>query len=257
DAITGSSARVCMVAAVHPAHAVETASTLRYARQYSALQSSGGGHVSIMSSQVRDLTRKVDSLKHNFEKALQGDEYSIAWTRESLQGSVHCQPKSNCKQCFDMQSHISWSQAHASKAAVRGQRRDRSGVGYITKESIINPDSDPPEKECEVTFEGRHGRPNIVLWYPEMALEMVKPPPPLVDAMRKLDDAEQELTRMKNELATAQKEEKARQQEWMAGAQPKKGTAHHPAESDENKMVRGLFVVSLLWRVTRSNRLLC
>ncbi|CAE8603480.1 unnamed protein product, partial [Polarella glacialis] len=197
-----------MVAAVHPAHAVETASTLRYARQYSALQSSGGGHVSIMSSQVRDLTRKVDSLKHNFEKALQGDEYSIAWTRESLQGSVHCQPKSNCKQCFDMQSHISWSQAHASKAAVRGQRRDRSGVGYITKESIINPDSDPPEKECEVTFEGRHGRPNIVLWYPEMALEMVKPPPPLVDAMRKLDDAEQELTRMKNELATAQKEEK-------------------------------------------------
>ncbi|CAK9033262.1 unnamed protein product [Durusdinium trenchii] len=69
DAITGSSARVCMVAAVHPAHPVETASTLRYARQYSALQSTTGSHASQLSSQVRDLQRKVDSLRHAFEKA--------------------------------------------------------------------------------------------------------------------------------------------------------------------------------------------
>lgn len=83
DAITGSSARVCMVAAVHPAHAVETASTLRYARQYSALQSTTGSHASQLSSQVRDLQRRVDSLRHAFEKALVGDEHSIAWTLSS------------------------------------------------------------------------------------------------------------------------------------------------------------------------------
>ncbi|CAE7225988.1 KIF13B [Symbiodinium natans] len=69
DAITGSSARVCMVAAVHPSHPVETASTLRYARQYSALQNTTGSHASQLSSQVRDLQRRVDSLRHAFEKA--------------------------------------------------------------------------------------------------------------------------------------------------------------------------------------------
>lgn len=73
------------------------ASTLRYARHYSALQNTSGSHASQLSSQVRDLQRRVDSLRHAFEKALGGDEHSIAWTRESLQGSVHCQPKANAR----------------------------------------------------------------------------------------------------------------------------------------------------------------
>ncbi|CAJ1429999.1 unnamed protein product, partial [Effrenium voratum] len=210
DAITGSSARVCMVAAVHPAHPVETASTLRYARQYSALQSTTGSFGSQLSSQVRDLQRRVDSLRHAFEKALAGDEHSIAWTRESLQGSVHCQPKANARQWFDSHPTLTWTPAHQSKAAVRGQRRDRSGIGYITK---MEEGDDAGSRVCEVTFEGRHGRPPVVLWYPEVALEMVKPPSTLLEAMQKLEAAEGELARLRGELQVARKDEAQRQQD--------------------------------------------
>ncbi|CAE7481081.1 KIF13B [Symbiodinium microadriaticum] len=221
DAITGSSARVCMVAAVHPSHPVETASTLRYARQYSALQNTTGSHASQLSSQVRDLQRRVDSLRHAFEKALAGDEHSIAWTRESLQGSVHCQPKANARQWFESHPTLSWTTAHQSKAAVRGQRRDRSGIGYITKiEEVVGGD-EALARVCEVTFEGRHGRLPVVLWYPEVALEMVKPPSSLLEAMQKLDTAEAELNRLRGELQAARKDEAMRQQEWMATAQGK------------------------------------
>lgn len=235
DAITGSSARVCMVAAVHPAHPVETASTLRYARQYSALQSTSGSHASQLSSQVRDLQRRVDALRHAFEKALNGDEHSIAWTRESLQGSVHCQPKANARQWFDSHPTLTWTQAHQSKAAVRGQRRDRSGIGYITKIEEI-PNEEVGSRICEVTFEGRHGRPPVVLWYPEVALEMVKPPSTLLEAMQKLDTAEAELSRLRGDLQAVRKDEAMRQQEWMATAQIGK-LPRLPKERDRKSVV--------------------
>eukprot|EP00913_Durusdinium_trenchii_P009962 g9349.t1 len=171
-----------------------------------------GSHASQLSSQVRDLQRKVDSLRHAFEKALMGDGHSIAWTRESLQGSVHCQPKANARQWFDSHPTLTWTQAHQSKAAVRGQRRDRSGIGYITKIEDAAEDSSG-SRVCEVTFEGRHGRPPVVLWYPEVALEMVKPPSTLLEAMQKLDAAETELMRLRGDLQAARKDEAMRQQD--------------------------------------------
>jgi len=136
DAITGSSARVCMVAAVHPAHEVETASTLRYARQYSALQSTTASAVPQLSKHARDQQRKVDALRVAFEQALAGsDGHGIQWTRESLQGSVHCQPRANAKSFFEGHPHATWTSAHQSKAAVRGSRKNADGVGFITATS--------------------------------------------------------------------------------------------------------------------------
>eukprot|EP00403_Amphidinium_massartii_P030152 CAMPEP_0178404362 /NCGR_PEP_ID=MMETSP0689_2-20121128/17843_1 /TAXON_ID=160604 /ORGANISM="Amphidinium massartii, Strain CS-259" /LENGTH=721 /DNA_ID=CAMNT_0020025341 /DNA_START=132 /DNA_END=2295 /DNA_ORIENTATION=+ len=204
DAITGSSARVCMVAAVHPDHPAETASTLRYAwQQYSTLQANSNTRASELASEVRSLQRKCDHQRHAFEKALASDEYGLAWTRESLRGTVHCQPKCDIKGIFEAHPYLSWTQAHQSKAAVRGQRRDRSAIGYIKTIVATPPARDPEDKpdgripviagrypggttsdRCtEVVFEGRHGRPPVILWYPESALEMVQPPKPLLDAL--------------------------------------------------------------------------
>lgn len=86
DAVTGTSARVCMVAAVHPNHAQESASTLRYAHQYSALQTSSGSRVSDLTSEVRQQQRRVDGLKRAFESACAGTEHGIAWTPEASSG---------------------------------------------------------------------------------------------------------------------------------------------------------------------------
>merc|ERR1719408_1082854 len=96
DAITGNSARVCMIAALSPGHPVECGSTLRYARQYSALQhSSTGPRLQELTSEVQQQQRKVDALRHNLKKVMEGDEYGIPWTAESLRGTV--QPTRNAK----------------------------------------------------------------------------------------------------------------------------------------------------------------
>merc|ERR1712060_894073 len=64
-------------------------------------------------------------------------------------------------------------------------------------------DGEPPERVMEVVFEGRHGKPPVVLWYPESALESVQPPQKLIDAMEQLKLAEEELARKKSELQKA------------------------------------------------------
>merc|ERR1719291_393568 len=88
DAISGTSARVCMMAAVHAAHPVETGSTLRYARQYSALQASTASRAQQLTAEVRDQQRKVDGMKKAFDQLLVDESTGISWTRETLKGST-------------------------------------------------------------------------------------------------------------------------------------------------------------------------
>lgn len=247
DAITGSTARVCMVATVHPAHAVETASTLRYARQYSSLQATTTNRIPELTSEVREQLRRLDNLRRAFEAALEGDDYGIAWTAESLRGTV--QPARNAREFVEGHPHLSWTSAHQSKQIVRGQQRDRSGVGRVRvvvdfatpRDAAEQPDGRPaagsPEalsatraaegggcgsgvenapRVVEVVFEGRHGRPPVVLWYPELALEVVQPPKKLVDAQEQLRRAEELVAQKKAELAKAKEEHLREEQEWMA-----------------------------------------
>eukprot|EP00929_Paragymnodinium_shiwhaense_P124196 TRINITY_DN9926_c0_g1_i1.p1 TRINITY_DN9926_c0_g1~~TRINITY_DN9926_c0_g1_i1.p1 ORF type:complete len:846 (+),score=180.96 TRINITY_DN9926_c0_g1_i1:142-2679(+) len=243
DAITGDTARVCMVAAVHPAHAVETASTLRYARQYSCLQSSGNSRVTQLAQEVRELQRKVDNLKNLFEKGLaEAAEDGTPWTRESLKGSVHCQPRRNARDFFDEHPYLVWTPNHQSKAAVRGQRRDKSSVGYIRTSVEIPPPRDPADKpdgrplaahlaaataspkddevakSAEVVYQGRNNRPDTVLWYPEPALDFLQPPRPLLDSMEKLQTVEEEMAVKKAELSKAKSSKQQKQEDWMATA---------------------------------------
>eukprot|EP00927_Polykrikos_kofoidii_P014275 TRINITY_DN16246_c0_g1_i2.p1 TRINITY_DN16246_c0_g1~~TRINITY_DN16246_c0_g1_i2.p1 ORF type:complete len:380 (+),score=68.58 TRINITY_DN16246_c0_g1_i2:284-1423(+) len=247
DAITGVECRVCMVATVHPAHAVETASTLRYARQYSSLQSSTSTRLQELTAEVSQQQRRVETLRSAFEQALAGDgEGQIPWTRESLQGPVHCQTGRNARAIFEAHPYLSWTQAHQSKAAVRGQRRDRSGIGCMraivdyptAREPAEKPDgrpaagsaaaeavenataaaAAPPERAVEVVFDGRHGRPAVILWYPESALEVVQPPRSLLEAAEKLEREEAELARKRTDLKKARGHCARERQEWMSTA---------------------------------------
>jgi len=234
DAITGSSARVCMVAAVHPVHAVETASTLRYAHQYSALQASSNSQIPTLTSELRKQMRRVDELKRVFEAAMAGDEHGLAWTKESLTGTV--QPTRWAKELVEAHPHLGWTPAHQSKQIVRGNRKNRDGIGRSRETvDIIKPrrsdeiadgrpttmpeagcDGSSTERAVEVVFEGRNGRPPVILWYPESALEEVQPPKKLIDAMEQLRVAEEELGRKRGELQKAKELNKAEQDEWMA-----------------------------------------
>jgi len=240
DAITGTSARVCMVAAVHPAHAAETASTLRYALQYSSLQSHTNTRIPELASELRDQQRRVDKLRCALEAMVSGDEYSIPWTLDSSEGVVR--PTCNAKELVEAHPHLLWTPAHQSKLILRNQRRDQSGLGRIRalvdavapRETSDEPDGRPVagssamatidrsgphgDRIAEVVFEGRHGRPPVGLWYPESALEVVKPPQKLLDAMRQLKQAEEELSRKRAELRKAKESRSREQEEWMANA---------------------------------------
>jgi len=209
DAISGTSARVCMMAAVHPAHPVETASTLRYARQYSALQASTGSRQQQLMTEVRDAQRKLDGMKKAFDQLLVDESTGIAWTRDTLKGSTHCQPRYNIKNLFDNHPYLTWTSVHQGKASTRSNRAEKGSIGYTRtfterpqfRDPSDKPDgrkavgapgtSDPPGERCaEVVFEGKHGRPPTILWYPETALEMVQPPAELIAQFAKIESAE-------------------------------------------------------------------
>jgi len=238
DAITGTNARVCLVATVHPSHPVETASTLRYAKQYSALQATGGSIAATLAAEVRSIQRRVEQLRHELDKAMAGDDNCIGWSRESLHGNV--QLTLQAREITAAHPHLTWTQQHQTKYNVRGQRKDRSGIGRIRQTLEAPPTRDvsepadgrlvatsrpqvdsnevQPEPCVEVVFEGRHGRPPVVLWFPESALEVVQPPKRLLDAMEKLERAEEELSKKRSGLHQARQEDSKREQEWMAKA---------------------------------------
>lgn len=242
DSITGTSARVCMVAAVHPAHVMETSSTLRYAMQYSCLQSPSKTRMPELVSEVREIQRRVDRLQKEVDIALNGDDSCIQWTLDVLDAFV--QPSRFAKDAFENHPHLVWTQAHNSKSLLRGQRRDASGVGRArTTVELVYPrshsetaDGRPlagstaakdiascrarrdlmPEPAVEVVFEGKNGRPPVVLWYPASALEKVLAPKNILDALSTLKVAEEDLARKRGELQKVKDECKREQQAWMA-----------------------------------------
>eukprot|EP00928_Gymnodinium_smaydae_P031297 TRINITY_DN23009_c0_g1_i1.p1 TRINITY_DN23009_c0_g1~~TRINITY_DN23009_c0_g1_i1.p1 ORF type:complete len:792 (-),score=110.50 TRINITY_DN23009_c0_g1_i1:110-2485(-) len=237
DAITGTSARVCMLAALHPAHSSETAITLRYAKQYSSLQASTNTQIPQLTQEVQKQQRIVDNLKRHLEQVMAGDEHGIPWTWETIEGTV--QPTRNARELVEGHPHLVWTQAHQSKHIIRGNRRDRGAIGRIrnTKDVVEprganeTPDGRPIvgsldfdaisdemvlDKVAEVIFEGKNGRPSVVLWYPETALESVQPPKKLLDAIDKLKHAEELLTSKRSDLSKAKEERSKEQRAWMA-----------------------------------------
>jgi len=79
EAITGINARTFMVAAVNPLHEAETVSTLKYAQQYSSLQSNQE-EINKVGASVRKALAKVQRCRQSLKAALQ----DTPWSRATL-----------------------------------------------------------------------------------------------------------------------------------------------------------------------------
>jgi kinesin family protein 1 len=79
DAITGHKARAFMVAAINPSHLPETLSTLRYAQQYSSLQSNQE-EINKVGSHVRKSLAQLQAQRSHFKDLIK----QANWTRATL-----------------------------------------------------------------------------------------------------------------------------------------------------------------------------
>jgi len=83
DAITGINARTFMVAAINPLHEAETISTLKYAQQYSSLQSNQE-EINKVGATVRKALFHVQQCKKSLNLALKDTQ----WTRATLKAQM-------------------------------------------------------------------------------------------------------------------------------------------------------------------------
>jgi len=190
DAITGRNARAFMVAAIQPKHHAETLSTLRYAHAYSSLQSDLSTRIPKLKSQVRQLQQRRDFLIQQFDSlcfSINLQSRGQRWDKASL-SDRRVKLRRTARQSFVNHPYLKWIDAHEGKlniGAVGSVRdvvdappaRDRGDIvdGRLCvfeevgeEESIGN--------VVKVFYEGRHGFPPTLLWYPEAALEDIKPP---------------------------------------------------------------------------------
>jgi hypothetical protein len=79
DSITGHNARAFMVAAINPSHLPETLSTLRYAQQYSSLQSNQE-EINKLGSHLRKALAQLQAQRSHFKHIIQ----QAGWTRATL-----------------------------------------------------------------------------------------------------------------------------------------------------------------------------
>ena len=101
DAITGASARAFMVATLNPAHAAESLSTLRYAQNYSSLQSAFAARIPQLHLAVRDAQRWLMKAQSEFAaaSALISEASGIEFTEGSLREDL-VRPNRDAKRAF-------------------------------------------------------------------------------------------------------------------------------------------------------------
>jgi len=230
DAITGRNARAFMVAAVHPAHPAETLSTLRYAQQYSALQSDVSSKIPKLAAEVRNFGREIDAMRFRFSSMLQSFSGSEVWTRDTIIQRV-VRVRRDAHQLFNGHPYLEWIDAHKSRLGLRDlgvirtevdrpepraedQDADGRRVQPITDVEL----EDVPEPSVEVVYAGRHGRPAKVLWFVLSALEEVPPPSQIGQRLEELENAEVRYQRMQCQLRSAKELFAAQQKTWMETA---------------------------------------
>eukprot|EP00441_Pelagodinium_beii_P044135 CAMPEP_0197651688 /NCGR_PEP_ID=MMETSP1338-20131121/33668_1 /TAXON_ID=43686 ORGANISM="Pelagodinium beii, Strain RCC1491" /NCGR_SAMPLE_ID=MMETSP1338 /ASSEMBLY_ACC=CAM_ASM_000754 /LENGTH=596 /DNA_ID=CAMNT_0043226395 /DNA_START=50 /DNA_END=1840 /DNA_ORIENTATION=- len=243
DAIASNTARIFMVAAVQPAHAAETLSTLRYAHQYSMYGSSD------LDARVHQATERCRSLRtsdlpraqNEFDEILfkinfQG-RVAAKWNLATLRNqAVRITLESQA--LFGSNPFFTWTDAHQGKAFLRT-------VGYI-RQSVSGPPPAPeradledgrvvledqpqradapfgvwwppaiPLESLEVVFPGHNGRSDTVLWCPAGAVANADAPRSLREAFGKLQRVEERLQAGESSLATLCQQLSEQQQRWM------------------------------------------
>jgi len=235
DAITGRNARAFMIAAVQPAHPAETLSTLRYAHEYSSLQSDLSSRIPKLKQQVRQLQHRRETLARDFDTLCFHINFqskgSLKWDKSTL-SERHVKITRTAKQSFNRHPYLKWIDAHDSKLNI-------NAVGIVHEIVPIPPatmpDEDVPDgrrrgfrqvdegQEQElgnvvrVLYGGRHGYPPVILWYPEAALEDIMPPREIKKLVSELESVSVQLHAKQSQLRELEVQFSAQRHHWQVG----------------------------------------
>eukprot|EP01062_Namystynia_karyoxenos_P026159 TRINITY_DN20422_c0_g1_i1.p1 TRINITY_DN20422_c0_g1~~TRINITY_DN20422_c0_g1_i1.p1 ORF type:complete len:718 (+),score=224.07 TRINITY_DN20422_c0_g1_i1:99-2156(+) len=227
DAITGRSARAFMVATLHPSHRLETISTLRYAQQYSSLQSDLSSRIPVMQNAVREQDRVV--FKAAKELADSCASASPPWTRAALKARA-VRSSRDARTITTAHPLLEWTDRHRAKWGDVGAVElvcdvpppphplapESDGRRSLGAHATQARGADAGACQCaQVVFQGRHGRPPTTLWFPVDALDDVPAPRRLKEILAELESAEEELARRKAALEQAKKAFAELQDKWM------------------------------------------
>jgi hypothetical protein len=214
DAITGRNARAFMVAAVQPKHPAETLSTLRYAHAYSTLQSDLSTRIPKLKAQVRQLQQRRESLVHQFDSlclSYNMNSRGQTWDRSTLE-EKHVKVRRSAKELFAGHPYLRWTESHDGKLQINamGIVRDVCSVPPAREQNDV-PDGRRRIFEevaegahygnvVKLIYEGRHGFPATQLWYPEGALENIRPPEEMVRLLSESETAGASLAAKQKQL---------------------------------------------------------
>jgi hypothetical protein len=233
DVITGASARAFMVATLNPVHAAESLATVKYAQNYSSLQSSFASRIPQMCLAVRDAQRWLMKAQGEFAAACAviSEGSGVEFTEGSLRDDL-VRPNRIAKRAFAKQAGLRWTDSHHSKVMVRAAGIGEEVTTDCPRRAAVEPKDGrrvrtlPEGRAAEdlaasggyvrVRFPGHHGRPDTLLWFPETALEEVQPPAALQELLRRCQSAETALRHRQAELQEAKDAFEAKQREWMA-----------------------------------------
>mmetsp|Transcript_81651 Transcript_81651/g.141957 ORF Transcript_81651/g.141957 Transcript_81651/m.141957 type:complete len:561 (+) Transcript_81651:68-1750(+) len=135
DSITGINARTFMIAALNPLHNAESLSTLRYAQQYSSLQSNQE-EINKIGSSVRKSLAQVQSVKHEFKFLLKETDF----TRATLKAAMLQNPRGQTLQiqkCFQVLRDLEIAEEkHADKQKLlkEAQEKNKQREAKLTQE---------------------------------------------------------------------------------------------------------------------------
>jgi len=226
DSITGRGARAFMIATVHPRHQAETLSTLRYAQQYSTLQSDLSTRIPQLASDVRNQQHIVSRLKRDFTAACASaaNQPADGWRRELLSGQA-VRLRQSVRQRVDEHEHLQWTNAHEHRwinndvgvvrSILDGSPPHNEVIGDFV--AAVNAETPQVDSLVEVAYYSAQGRTEAVLRWPRSALEEIMAPRSLRDSLRRLEAAEEVLTQRKLRLNEAMRRFAQQQREWVGG----------------------------------------
>lgn len=198
DAIAGKNAKSFLLATVNPESPPETLSTLKYAQQFSSLQSKGGKEVAELGSMIRLLEVERKMVLAELDEKCGKCQMPRGWHRDVL-GKEAVRPCSDSETILKAHRLLEWTDGH---------RRVDNVVGYI---KTLDPKSafaafnvaDDTDEIVEVVFKIQSLQKPLVLAYTRSALEPVLPPRfllPLAQKAQKATLIEQKLTTARERL---------------------------------------------------------